>query len=329
MPKHILLVEDSVTMQKVVQIAFAREDYQIVSTTNADEALVRCKEQRPDIVLADTSLPGKSGYDLAQALRADPAMKDVPILLLTGNFNPFDEIRAQRSGIDAHIVKPFDTQSIIDKVNTLVKGRPASGVAPIAATAPTTAPPPEVKRPPVATPPAVATAKPIAVTPPAVTAAPKSGTPAVSPLEATRSTLHGIPQAQPGAAQAQARPAPPAAPVTASSPARQAGSQPGVSTAPAHPPFATEGSRMPEPVRASAAGSQLPQMPRPSLIPRAPVPAPVLAAMERIAARGAEYEAIAKLSVEVISQIVWEVVPELAEVMIRAEVERLAKERKA
>lgn len=90
---------------------------------------------------------------------------------------------------------------------------------------------------------------------------------------------------------------------------------------------------MPEPVRASAptAGipSQVPQMPRPSLIPRAPVPAPVLAALERIAARGAEYEAIAKLSAEAIQQIVWEVVPELAEVIIRAEVDRLAKERKA
>ena len=74
---------------------------------------------------------------------------------------------------------------------------------------------------------------------------------------------------------------------------------------------------------------QMPQMPRPSLIPRAPVPAPVLAALERIAARGPEYEAIAKLSVDAIQQIVWEVVPELAEVMIRAEVDRLAKERKA
>jgi len=74
---------------------------------------------------------------------------------------------------------------------------------------------------------------------------------------------------------------------------------------------------------------QMPQMPRPSLIPRAPVPAPVLAALERIAARGPEYEAIAKLSAEAIQQIAWEIVPELAEVIIRAEVDRLAKERKA
>jgi hypothetical protein len=71
----------------------------------------------------------------------------------------------------------------------------------------------------------------------------------------------------------------------------------------------------------------VPQMPRPSLIPRAPVPVPVLQALERIAARGAEYEALAKLSVEMIEQIVWEVVPELAEAMIRAEMDRLIKDR--
>jgi CheY-like chemotaxis protein len=326
MPKHILLVEDSVTMQKVIQIAFAREDYQIVSTTSADEALARAKEHRPDIVLADTSLPGKTGYDLAAALRTDPAMKDVPILLLTGNFNPFDEQRAQRSGIDAHIVKPFDTQSIIDKVNTLVKGgRGAIAAAPAASGAAAqaakpaapAATAPAVKAPPPAQAPAAAAA------PPKPIAAPPAA-PAAAPMELPRSTLVGMPQSQPAA--------PPARPVgtPAQSPAisaRHGGSQPGAISA--NQTSAGEGNRMPEPVRAGTAAAQMPQMPRPSLIPRAPVPAPVLAALERIAARGAEYDAIAKLSVEAIQQIVWEVVPELAEIIIRAEVDKLAKERKA
>lgn len=301
MPKQILLVEDSVTMQKVVQITFAREDYQIIATTSVDEALAKCREQRPDVVLADASLPGKTGYELAAALRSDGNLKDVPVLLMTGHFNPYDEPRAQKSGIDAHIVKPFDTQSLLDKVATLVKGRTAaSGAAAVA--------------PPAAKP----AAAPAAVAPPAAE---------------QRATMMGMAPSAPPAA----RPAPtptPAAPPQAS--ARNAPSQPGpspVQMAPASTSPATEGSRMPEPVRTSAspAGipSQVPQMPRPSLIPRAPVPAPVLAALERIAARGADYEAIAKLSAEAIQQIVWEIVPELAEVIIRAEVDRLAKEKKA
>lgn len=295
MPKQILLVEDSVTMQKVVQITFAREDYQIVATATVDDALAKCREQRPDIVLADASLPGKTGYELAASLRADGTLKDVPVILMTGHFNPYDEQRAQKSGIDAHIVKPFDTQSLIDKVSTLVKGRAAGAAVPVA---PAAKPAPEVAAP---------AAKPVIA--------------ATAPEQ--RSTMMGM---APGVAAAAAGPRP--APASS---ARNAASQPGAS--PAIPSPATEGSRMPEPVRTSAspAGipSQVPQMPRPSLIPRAPVPAPVLAALERIAARGAEYDAIAKLSAEAIQQIVWEIVPELAEVIIRSEVDRLAKERKA
>ena len=108
MPKQILLVEDSVTMQKVVQIAFAREDYQITTATSTDEALARIKEMegRPDVVVADAGLPGKSGYDLAAAIRAEAATKDVPVILLTSNFSPYDEARGQKSGVDAHLVKP-------------------------------------------------------------------------------------------------------------------------------------------------------------------------------------------------------------------------------
>ena len=322
MPKHILLVEDSVTMQKVVQIAFAREDYQIVSTTSADEALARAKEHRPDVVVADTSLPGKSGYDLAAAMRAEAGTKDVPILLLTGNFNPYDEQRGQKAGIDAHIVKPFDTQSLIDKVNNLVKGRAgAAAGAPAAAAAAA----PAAKPAPAPTPaPAAKPAAPVAAPGPAVAAAPKpvAAPPAAAPIEPQRSTLVGMPHSQPAPTPMPpiARPAPVAtpAPVAAPTSARAATSQPGLA---ASQTPATEGSRRP--------ASQMPQMPRPSLIPRAPVPAPVLAALERIAARGPEYEAIAKLSAEAIQQIVWEVVPELAEIIIRAEVDRLAKERKA
>lgn len=306
MPKQILLVEDSVTMQKVVQITFAREDYQIIATTSVDEALAKCREQRPDVVLADASLPGKTGYELAATLRSDNSLKDVPVLLMTGHFNPYDEPRAQKSGIDAHIVKPFDTQSLIDKVGTLVKGRTATAAAA-----------------PVATPVAKPASEPAPAAKPVVAAA---------PVTEQRATMMGM---APSVQAAAARPAPAAAPAAVAS-ARHAPSQPGPSpaqAAPVGPSTATEGSRMPEPVRTSAspAGipSQVPQMPRPSLIPRAPVPAPVLAALERIAARGAEYDAIAKLSAEAIQQIVWEIVPELAEVIIRAEVDRLAKEKKA
>jgi CheY-like chemotaxis protein len=354
MPKQILLVEDSVTIQKVVQIAFAREDYQIRSATSADEALGRLREGRPDVVVADAGLTGKSGYDLAAAVKADAATKDVPVLLLTGNFNPYDEARGQRSGVDAFLVKPFDTQSIIDKVNGLLRGR--AGAAPAAGAAAQPAP---AARP---TPAPVAAATPAPASKPTVTPAPIAASepapvaaaPAVAPMaaaEVPRSTLMGMPTVQPLGTPNLRPPAPtpvsvkvkepasaPIAAPVASAPTPVAVA-PVVSAAPAaaRPEPQPEGSRMPEPVRPSAVGaaspsgaagagipSQVPQMPRPSLIPRAPIPAPVLSALERIAARGAEYEAVAKLSVETIQQIAWEVVPELAELILRAEKDRKA-----
>ena len=364
MPKQILLVEDSVTMQKVVQIAFAREDYEIRSATSADEALSRLKEARPDIVVADAGLTGKSGYDLAAAVKAEPTTKDVPVLLLTGNFNPYDEARGQRSGVDAFLVKPFDTQSVIDKVNGLVRGRPAAGAAapvaaPISDRRPAAAPVSPVAvavKPAVVAPAAVAAAPASSATPQGLGAPPMRLTPApvasgpslmTSSPEVPRSTLMGMPTVQQLGTPSLRPPAPTPVSVKIKEPAASQPLVPAAIPAPAAPVVSArpesqhEGSRMPEPVRPSAIGaaspvgtagagipSQVPQMPRPSLIPRAPVPAPVLSALERIAARGAEYEAIAKLSIETIQQVAWEVVPELAELLLRAETERVARDRK-
>ncbi len=305
MPKQILLVEDSVTMQKVVQIAFAKEDYQIIAVSSADEALARLREARPDAMVIDAGLTGKNGYDLATAARGEANGKDVPVLLLTSNFNPYDEARGQRSGVNANLVKPFDTQSVIDKVSALIKGGVTATVA-----APTASPPVAKPQTPVqpvvqAPPPAVQAAPPVqqlgnaSLRPPAPTPAP-----AAKPKESAAAPVVMAPVT------------PPAQTVRPE-------------------PSASEGARMPEPTRvasssAQGAGipSQVPQMPRPSLIPRAAVPAPVLAALEKIAARGAEYEAVARLSAETIAQIAWEVVPELAEIILRGEADK-AKERRA
>jgi CheY-like chemotaxis protein len=99
MPKTLLLADDSVTIQKVVGISFANEDIRIVTVDNGDDAVLRAREIRPDIVLADVVMPGKSGYDVCAALKADPTLAGIPVLLLTGTFETFDEARAARVGV--------------------------------------------------------------------------------------------------------------------------------------------------------------------------------------------------------------------------------------
>jgi CheY-like chemotaxis protein len=151
MPKTLLLADDSVTIQKVVGISFANEDIVLLTVDNGDDAIVRTRESRPDIVLADVVMPGKNGYDVCQAIKADASLAHIPVLLLTGTFEAFDEQRAARVGADGHITKPFEAQALVDQVNGLLS-RPApnpsasapaetpSAAAPAAARAPRPAP---------------------------------------------------------------------------------------------------------------------------------------------------------------------------------------------
>src|SRR5262245_37956906 len=120
MPKHILCADDSATMQKVVAITFGQTDYQVSAAKSVDEALAVAKQNRPDLVLADAVMPGKTGYDLCLALKSDGALKSVPVVILCGNSQPYDEARGKAVGADAHLAKPWDTQVFLDKVNELM-----------------------------------------------------------------------------------------------------------------------------------------------------------------------------------------------------------------
>jgi CheY-like chemotaxis protein len=140
MSKSLLLADDSITIQRVVGITFANEDFEITTVDNGDDAVSKAKEMKPDIVLADVIMPKKNGYEVCQAIKGDPELKDVPVLLLAGTFEAFDENRAREVGANGHITKPFESQALIDKVNELVGAAPSpampSGIQPIAPAAP-------------------------------------------------------------------------------------------------------------------------------------------------------------------------------------------------
>jgi CheY-like chemotaxis protein len=181
MPKHLLCADDSVTMQKVVAITFGQTDYVVHGARSADEALALAKQTKPDLVLADAVMPGKTGYDLCLALKSDPATKGVPVVILCGNSQAYDETRGKAVGADGHLPKPWDTQTMLDKVNELMGRIASSGVAvatggpAAAAPAPTPpAPPPAAP----AMPPPRPAAPPMAAAPPAKPAAPPSPVPA-------------------------------------------------------------------------------------------------------------------------------------------------------
>jgi CheY-like chemotaxis protein len=322
MPKTILLADDSVTIQKVVGIVFATEDYQVTAVDNGEDALRKVREMRPDIVLADAVMPRMNGYELCQAIKADPQLADVPVLLLAGTFEPFDEARARAARADGHIAKPFESQALLSRVREVVEGVAAE---------PQPQPYPRASAPsanlPVSPPGPPRRAVPPPFAPPA-RPAPRAGP---GPLPAPGARAAGVRPPMPGVPR-------PAGGVVRPPPLPPAGSGPrGASPAPR--PFAPAGPPRP------AAPARPPPPPEPfgfalpiaseddwsgvsagevALRPAAPaaaVPAPT------DGGESALRLAISQASREVVERIAWEVVPQLAEVIIREHVERLVIER--
>lgn len=120
MSNKLLLADDSITIQKVVGIIFANEDYELTVVDNGDAALEKAKQIIPDIILVDALMPGKTGYEVCAEVRRDARLKAIPLLLLTGAFEPFDEDKARQSGADDFISKPFESQQLIDRVQKLI-----------------------------------------------------------------------------------------------------------------------------------------------------------------------------------------------------------------
>lgn len=127
MSKKLLLADDSITIQKVIGITFANEDYSLCVVDNGDAALEKARAEQPDLILADVFMPGKNGYELCAAIKADGDLQQIPVLLLAGTFEPFDEAKARKAGADGWIAKPFESQALIDRVEELL-ARPRTPV---------------------------------------------------------------------------------------------------------------------------------------------------------------------------------------------------------
>lgn len=295
MSHTILVADDSVTIQRAIQIAFEKEPYRVVRAMNGDDALTQARSASPSIILVDHAMPGKTGYEVAEMLKGDPSLSQIPVLFMSGPSAPFDEARAQGAGIVGHIAKPFDCQTLVEKVGAVLGVAPtvpgASPLQPATSAAPVSAAASHLPRPPGAPAPAA----------PAPQAAPQ-------------------PAPQPASVATPAARDPfgfGGAPAAATSVAASASDEeedisfgfdePKKPAAPAPKPAAPVAAAVAPAVAAAAA--------------------PIVAAA--VPANGASKEAITAATREIIEQVVWEVVPELAETIIREEIARLLRERTA
>jgi CheY-like chemotaxis protein len=304
-PKTILAVDDSATMRKVLEITFGGEDFRVVTADGASAALSRLGEE-PVAAVIDTSLGGDDGYLLAKEMRA--RQPRLALVIMASRYTPYDANRGRDAGVDDYIDKPFDTQALIEKVKkalitreTREAAKPAAVAAPAAAAS--SFQQSHAPRPPAPAAPAG---------PPGV--APGKGAAWPTQRTHTLSFEGGVPVAPP-----PARPAPPAAPV----PVTHAPAPPAAQAAP--------GTAVPRaPVVAPAAPA--------AVAPVASAPSPAASAFATangqlagklgdLGLTSQQADAVLALSREVVERVVWEVVPQLAEALIKEEIARLTKER--
>lgn len=136
MATKLLLVEDSLSIQTIVEATFGREDFEVLVSGDALDGLHKAQTLLPDIVLADASMPGLDGFQLCQRLRQSASGRQVPVVLLTSGFAVYDKAKGDRVGVTTHLAKPFDPQVLLALVKQLVPGArqpvyPSSAVATI------------------------------------------------------------------------------------------------------------------------------------------------------------------------------------------------------
>ena len=124
MSQTLLVADDSLTIQRVIQLALVDEDVEVVAVTSGEQAIEAIESRPPALVLADTRMPERSGYEIAEFLNSRPSHQGIPVVLMTGAFEPLDEPRAKAAGCREVLVKPFDPEKLVRTVHELLGRRP-------------------------------------------------------------------------------------------------------------------------------------------------------------------------------------------------------------
>jgi CheY-like chemotaxis protein len=260
-PVNILVADDSVTMRRILEVTFQGEDARVTSVDSGEAAVRKASELAPDVVLVDLSLGNTDCYAVASAIKNTPGLERTAVVLMASQKHPYDDDKGKAAGVDDHVLKPFDTQHMIDRVKQ-VMGKPR--VAPAAG------------------------ARAPAPGPAAAAAAAAADAGRQSRVGSKTIAFGKPPAAAPGPSVVVAPPKPQPMPMSVAQPA-----------APKPQPMAAA-------VAANVgAGSDLERK------------------LSGLGLSTDQVEGVLALSREVVEKIVWEVVPDLAETIIKEEIRRL------
>ena len=117
----ILVVEDDRAIRDMLNFVLAQHRFNIIESNDAESAQQRILQKPPNLILLDWMLPGQSGIDFAQQLRADPNTRDIPIIMITAKGEEIDKVSGLNSGADDYITKPFSPRELIARIKAVLR----------------------------------------------------------------------------------------------------------------------------------------------------------------------------------------------------------------
>lgn len=120
MSKHVLIADDEPNIVISLEFLMKREGHRVSVARDGDAALAMIRELKPDLVLLDVMMPGRSGFDVCQAVRSDDSLAGTKILMLSAKGRDTDVAKGSALGADAYMTKPFSTKELAEKVRELL-----------------------------------------------------------------------------------------------------------------------------------------------------------------------------------------------------------------
>ena len=120
MGKRVLVIEDEPNIIEAVSFILSRDGWEVKTHANGHDAMDAVRSRAPDLIILDVMLPGKSGFDILQEIRADPVYGPTPVLMLTARGQTKDREMAERAGASQYMTKPFSNADVLAAVRALV-----------------------------------------------------------------------------------------------------------------------------------------------------------------------------------------------------------------
>ncbi len=118
--KRVLVVEDTEDNRQIVRDLLSSAGYEIIEAVTGEQGVAMAAEHRPDLILMDMQLPVLDGYEATRRIKADPALRDIPVIAVTSYALSGDEAKTREAGCDAYVAKPFSPRQLLGKVRELL-----------------------------------------------------------------------------------------------------------------------------------------------------------------------------------------------------------------